>query len=98
MPKADELWDAIDPADHRTLDAALAHLRCSLSEGLCPFCAEPLEDPETEEGYTYLICLNCLTGFPAVTPSYSTKGLRPADREKVAKALLRMRERITDES
>jgi len=96
MPIADELWAAIDPADHKTLDAALAHLRCALSEGLCPFCAESL-DAETEEGLSYLICMNCCTGFPAFTPASSTEGLGPADRKQVAKALLRMRERITDE-
>jgi len=87
------MWAAIDPADHRTLDAALAHLRCALSEGLCPFCAESL-DAETEEGLSYLVCMNCRTGFPAFTPQASTERLRMTDREKVAEALLKLRERI----
>jgi len=96
MAAADELWDAIDPADYRTLDAALAHLRCSLSEGLCPFCAESL-DPETEEGRPYLICMNCRTGFPAVTPQMSTEHVKPELRERIAGTLRSMRERIEDE-
>ena len=92
-----ELWDAIDPARPETLDAALTHLRCSLAEGLCPFCTETL-DADTEEGRKYLICMNCRTGFPALTPDQSTVGIKLALRERVAKTLLSMRERIEDDA
>ena len=93
MTDVNALWAAIDPADHRTLDAALDHLRIALSAELCPFCEQEL-DLDTEEGVSYLICMNCATGFPAQTPPQSTESLNPGDRKDVAAALLRLRERL----
>lgn len=90
MSTADALWAVIDPDDYRTVDAALDHLRASLSEGLCPFCAQTL-DPFTEAGSSYLVCMGCVSGFPAFTPKQSTESLRPAQRKEVAETLLHMK-------
>jgi hypothetical protein len=91
LSTAGDLWDVLDPEKPETINAALDHLRASLSEGLCPFCAGRVENRVVIRP-AYL-CWPCLAIFPVRTPADEITMSQSGElRAGIVRVLLQFRE------